>query len=316
MVGRGKKRVGNGARVIGRTPLLVAATAILWVLAVFFVSSGRGQGTTVSARNRGASASLPHGVGLGLTALALVAMIAALAVLSWVMFVGRGREDPEHRRVHEWPRLPWWQQAAWVIAAIVLVTGLLAGLVYVRHSITSRTPSSTSAHTGQLPPSAGRAIGTANPANLSWVVLFGVAVALLFLAAAIGVAVARRRASRATPDASNPVPDAFAQGLEAGARDLAGIADPRRAVIACYARMEGALAAVGLPRRPHETPFELLARVLERWKVAEPHAERLTTHFERAMFSPRSVDEPTRQEALEALHAVQADLGSKPRARQ
>ena len=49
------------------------------------------------------------------------------------------------------------------------------------------------------------------------------------------------------------VDDAFAE--------LDAEPDPRRAVIAAYARMERALAAHGLARHPFEAPLEYLARI-------------------------------------------------------
>ena len=44
--------------------------------------------------------------------------------------------------------------------------------------------------------------------------------------------------------------------------DLRAERDPRKAVIAAYARLERALAAYGLPRRPSEAPEEYVARIL------------------------------------------------------
>ena len=53
--------------------------------------------------------------------------------------------------------------------------------------------------------------------------------------------------------------------VAAGARDAAAAAaipaDPRAAVLAAYARMETALASVGLARRPSDAPREYLARL-------------------------------------------------------
>ena len=50
--------------------------------------------------------------------------------------------------------------------------------------------------------------------------------------------------------------------------DLRAETDPRRAVIAAYARMERALAAYGLPRSPAEAPDEYLQRIFADLEVS------------------------------------------------
>jgi hypothetical protein len=98
--------------------------------------------------------------------------------------------------------------------------------------------------------------------------------------------------------------------IEHGIDDLADISDPRAAVIACYARMEAVSAASGVVKRPSDTPFEHLARMLARHNVAEASARRLTELFERAKFSDKKIDESTRAEAMTALEEVRTQIGS------
>lgn len=67
--------------------------------------------------------------------------------------------------------------------------------------------------------------------------------------------------------------------------------DPRRAVIAAGARLEGVLGAHGLPRLPAEAPFEYTARAfaeLREFGVTEPTLDRLARLFEWARFSSAS----------------------------
>jgi Domain of unknown function (DUF4129) len=90
--------------------------------------------------------------------------------------------------------------------------------------------------------------------------------------------------------------------------------DPRRAVIAAWARMERGLAAAGLPRRAAEAPFEYAARVLASAQVRAASVRRLTGLFERAKFSRHAVDRAMRDEALAALRAVRADLAAAAQA--
>ena len=61
---------------------------------------------------------------------------------------------------------------------------------------------------------------------------------------------------------------ALADVLEETLDDLRAEQDPRRAVIAAYARMERALAAYGLPRNPSEAPDEYLQRIFADLEVS------------------------------------------------
>ena len=90
--------------------------------------------------------------------------------------------------------------------------------------------------------------------------------------------------------------------------DLESEADPRRAVIRAYARMESVLAAHGLPRRVHETPLEFLARMLTELEVRAEAAHALTELFERAKFSQHEIDVAMKREAIAALVSVRDDL--------
>jgi uncharacterized SAM-binding protein YcdF (DUF218 family) len=127
-------------------------------------------------------------------------------------------------------------------------------------------------------------------------------VAAALLLAAAGVAVAawrlRRRPHAPLRDAPLGVATAVVESLD----DVRNERNVRRAIVACYARMERALASVGSGRRPSETPFEYLARVLE--AIAAAPARVLTELFERAMFSREPLGERDKQSAIEALEAL------------
>jgi hypothetical protein len=112
----------------------------------------------------------------------------------------------------------------------------------------------------------------------------------------------RRREADAEPRAT----------VAAGARDAAAAAaipaDPRAAVLAAYARMEAALASVGLARRPSDAPREYLARLEAGLGGGRAPAARLTELFERARFSPHPVGEDLREEAIGALETLRREL--------
>jgi uncharacterized protein YneF (UPF0154 family) len=102
--------------------------------------------------------------------------------------------------------------------------------------------------------------------------------------------------------------DAIAEALDESLDDLRGEPDPRKAVIAAYARLERVLARHGLPRRRSEAPLEYLRRMLAVLAVTGEAARRLTTLFERARFSQHEVGVEMKEEAIEALETVRDDL--------
>ena len=131
---------------------------------------------------------------------------------------------------------------------------------------------------------------------------------LLALAAA-SFALARR--GRATaPEVDEPVAEAVVAVLDEALDDLGDEGDPRRAVIAAYARMEDVLAEHGLERRPAETPYEYLARVLTELRASKRSARRLTELFEWAKFSTHEVSERMRADAIGCLTSLRTEVAS------
>jgi hypothetical protein len=96
--------------------------------------------------------------------------------------------------------------------------------------------------------------------------------------------------------------------LDESVDDLRAERDPRRAVIAAYARMERVLAGHGFPRFRSEAPLEYLARVLRELSVRTSAVLALTELFERAKFSRHEIDSEMKDEAIGALLAVRDDL--------
>jgi hypothetical protein len=105
-----------------------------------------------------------------------------------------------------------------------------------------------------------------------------------------------------------PLLPALTDVLEETLDDLRAETDPRRAVIAAYARMERALAAYGLPRNPSEAPDEYLLRIFADLEVSRRATSRLTALFTWAKFSGHDVAPEMKQEAIEALEAVRDEL--------
>jgi len=157
---------------------------------------------------------------------------------------------------------------------------------------------------GAAPPGLDAGPGAGYQFEFAWL-----PVAIVLALAAGGVAafvLAARRSARTTARAELAVE--LADMLDVTIDDLRAEADPRRAVIAAYARLERVLAAHGEPRRESDTPEEHLARVLGRLDVDRRATRRLVDLFVRAEFSPHVVDAAMKDEAIDALVRVRDEL--------
>jgi hypothetical protein len=103
---------------------------------------------------------------------------------------------------------------------------------------------------------------------------------------------------------------AVADAVEESLASLADEPDPRRAVIAAYARMERALGASGIPRRAPEAPLEYMHRALRQLRAGARPVRRLTGLFAVAKFSQHPVDAEMKQDAISALEEVGRDLAA------
>jgi hypothetical protein len=154
------------------------------------------------------------------------------------------------------------------------------------------------------PDGAGR-VPTLDPASVDWLV-----VGLVFTAALVGFAILAAVIIRPR---GRPLHELEARRkletmLDETLEDLHRERDPRKAVIAAYARMERSLGAYGLPRRSWEAPLEYLGRVLSELTGSATAAKRLTRLFERAKFSEHSIDAGMKVDAIAAVAAVRDEL--------
>jgi hypothetical protein len=144
-----------------------------------------------------------------------------------------------------------------------------------------------------------------DPASVDWLVV-GLVFAAALVAFAILAAVIVRPRGRTAPEIE--ARKALETMLDETLEDLHQERDPRRAVIAAYARMERSLGAYGLPRRPWEAPLEYLGRVISELTGSGTAARRLTGLFERAKFSEHSIDAAMKNDAIAAVVAVRDEL--------
>jgi hypothetical protein len=146
-------------------------------------------------------------------------------------------------------------------------------------------------------------------AGFSWgVASVTVALILLALGAWWYAGRARKRARGELSSREGRLATELAAAVDESLDDLRAERDPRRAVIATYARLERVLAAHRLPRRPAEAPLEYLARMLDDLSVSPDAARRLTGLFETAKFSQHAVRTEMKDEAISALETMRDDL--------
>jgi hypothetical protein len=135
-----------------------------------------------------------------------------------------------------------------------------------------------------------------------------VIVVLTLLALAAAALVVARRARRAEIGDDETLQAALEEALDDSLDDLRAETDPRRAVIAAYARLERVLAAHGVPRHPSEAPDEYLHRVLSSLELSRRAVSRLTALFQTAKFSHHDVDDHMKEEAIDALVSARDEL--------
>lgn len=142
-------------------------------------------------------------------------------------------------------------------------------------------------------------------ANFAWLPLL--VIAALVAASYAAWRLSRRRRALGEAD-EETVSETLAQAIDDSLEDLRWERDPRRVVIAAYARMERALAAFGVPRRGPETQAEYLGRILGALEVETAAIQRLTDLFTRAKFSHHEVGPKMKDEAIAALERIRDEL--------
>ncbi len=218
-------------------------------------------------------------------------------------------ESPQH--VATPTSLPWWQGPVWAVAALCLLTLPLAVLWWLRHADTTvPVPPDAVPVVGSTGPTAGGVVPASpqarpgQPAESSlWSFLLVLGVVALVLVAFWGLH-RIRTSSRQGPT------EVFGQpttGSQRGAiTPLSGGIpnDPRDAVLACYLEMERALAERGIPRRPGETPTDLVRRAQFPGPLASQAGRQLCVLCDEARFSDHPLEQISRDEAIAMLRQV------------
>lgn len=159
-----------------------------------------------------------------------------------------------------------------------------------------------------------------------WLVTAAVALGVLAVAVVIGLLLwtlirdlLRRRAGRMPADrprrTSGQTTAEVVAALDAGLVDLSDSdADPRRAVIACWVRLEQAAAVAGIARRAGDTPTDLVTRLLTggaegRSAIVSADVLAALAHvYREARYGTHTVDDAMRAQAGAALRRLRAEL--------
>jgi Domain of unknown function (DUF4129) len=281
----------------GRATSVVLPALVVLVLVAVVAIAATGSTPSGDGSSRPPSESLLDTIfTLGLIGVAIGGVLL-LYGLSQRKAIAREMASGRHRRTS--------------VAAFVVFFAIFTGFTYWRLSEwrgpePSEEGDQELAFPGETPvPTLPPEAETSYEPGVSWLPI--VVVVALLLAAVVAYVVAEQRANRGRRSGEG-LAEQLAVVLDETLDDLRAEADPRRAIIAAYARLERVLAANGIPRRASETSDEYLARVLVNLELDSGAVERLTALFTRAKFSQHDVDTAMKEEAIGALEQVRDEL--------
>lgn len=275
---------------MARGRLLLLGLGVTALLAVAAVASG---GRPLS-RSRGTGPSTSFFDYVFTTIVICAVAVTVIVLLALVM----QRPGPFKPRPRRWRILS--TLFSFLLTATAALIFLHSGLGHRLRQLTAQAspPGKAGKHTGKP---------VANPRNAR--VRWDEIAVVLVLVAGCAVLVAAGRTARRPPRPWRLRPqEAVSMALDDSLDDLRNEPDLRRAIIAAYARMEHALAAGGLPRRPAEAPFEYVERALGELETSATSVRRLTDLFEWAKFSQHEPGPEMRDDAIDALVAVRDEL--------
>jgi hypothetical protein len=272
-----------------RRPFILSAVAVTALLALA-ASAAYTRPLTAAGRRSGA---LPSSlIDYTFTTLVIVAIVLLILLLPFIRVEREGHEQRHPARAL--------RTIGFLIAAVVLIIVIFSHLSpQTRHLLLH-----LGLHLGPAHRSRPARTPHTGPVGFRWDELF----AVLGLGALLVLLVFALRRPPPEPDASHA--ETLAEAISGSLDDLRFDSDPRRAIVAAYARMERALAASGVPRDPAEAPHEYLERALLAVDASAGAARRLTELFERAKFSQHEPDAQMRDEAIDALEAIRDELSA------
>lgn len=271
-------------------PLLVIALLLLVALASRPADAGGGEPAAAQAA--------AHVLIDVLLYLMVVLLVLGIVIIVWALWPDGTPKGPRRK-----PR-PWWHT---VVATVMTLAGMTVALwlVYTRRRQGSQGQRHPAPGAGGLGPLASPAQTQAPAAmTVDWIAL---SVVLTLLAALAVVAWIMFRPRRPT-SLRERLAAAIEEVLDDAIDDMLREPDPRRAVIAAWARLERVLRIAGVPRRDAEAPVEYVTRVLGELSLSPLSLRRIADLYEWARFSTHAVTGDMRDEAVGALIAVRDQL--------
>ncbi len=285
----------NGARRLVVSGIALTALLALVALASRAHRPGGGSG--------GGGGHVPELLGeyIGITMLVLVLLVAVV--------IGWGLAADRRRRVLEGQTN--WRRTLGGIAVLGIALVVAIAATDWLHPNNGRRPGIT-VPTAPLKAGQEKAKqqkkGAVQRVEGSWLTALILASIILGVSVAAGLAARHKLRNGEELEAEAALARALDEVLADTLDDLRAERDPRKAVIEVYARMERTFAAYRVPRDPAETPLEYVSRALDSLRVSGTAVRRLTALFERAKFSTHTVDVGMKDEAIETLGAVRAEL--------
>jgi hypothetical protein len=293
------------ARLRPTSPLgVLSLGCLLLVLLGLVAAASRGHDTPGSS---GGIKQPPSGVGDYLFSIvAILVVIGALFIL-YLWFSERDMLVEQRRRQQG--------KGAYKAVAILMLLALVAAVVAHFH-LSFGGALTKLANRGRPP--AGQAQkrlagkkGEQTPPQFQWLPVIVATGAGMVLLGFIGARAMRR--SRNELRATFVLEQEFEKLIDDTLDDLHREKDPRRAIIAAYARMERLFETYGVPRHHAEAPMEYLGRALPELRASGAALGRLTGLFQWAKFSSHDVDEAMRTDAIAALTQVRDELRANRR---
>ncbi len=224
-------------------------------------------------------------------------------------FFRRGKRSSDRR--------PWWYWPAVIgstLAGAAAFTALMLWLVRGKHPITAPTGAfGVKLPRAAFPRLSGVGAGQGG-GRTSWLpIALGALVAVLGI---VAYRILRRRQYGSRVLMAAPQRDLAEQRRQAvevideSLDALEAEPDPRKAVIAAYARMDRWLARAGFGREAWEAPFEHLDRIVVGLGATTAVGSTLAGLFERAKFDYRPCGPEMKQEAISALVQLRDELAT------
>jgi len=297
---RERPGLSPGSAVAGRTGGATRVAAVAVLLAV----------TVAGLRAHGTFSRAAHSAAAGVTGSVLAILVAAgegIAVVAFILVLVMAR--PERKKnpdTDEPPRppFPWWAKTLGVLVAIaVMVTPFV--VLFSKKNRNAIAPPGQLTRPGVVPTGVAGRLGSQHSAT-PWPIIAGMAIAIALVVATSLWSRRRRYADRSR--GPSPRLARILDSLAAGHAALTSSADPRAAIIACYAAMEHGFAAAGSAPADADTPAEVLARAAGAGIIRSSSPEVLTGLFRRARYSAEPMTSADSGAAASALEQMRADL--------